>query len=65
MDQAVYLVLKYILLIAATAQTLDINVVYEMFGRTNSQVLADNAAKCGFHTKNDLHVCSNRAISGA
>jgi hypothetical protein len=49
--------------IAATAQTLDINVVHEMFGHPNSQVLAATAAEYGFHTKNDLRVCSNCAIS--
>jgi hypothetical protein len=27
------------------------------------QVLAATAAKYGFHTKNELHVCSNCAIS--
>jgi hypothetical protein len=51
--------------IAATAQTLEINVVHEMFGHPNSQVLATTAAKYGFHTKNYLHVCSNCAISKA
>jgi hypothetical protein len=51
--------------IAATSQTLDINVVHEMFGHPNSQVLAATAAKYGFHTKNYLHVCSNCAISKA
>jgi hypothetical protein len=46
---------------AATAQTLGINVVTEMCGHPNSQVLAATAAKYGFHTKNDLQVCSNCA----
>jgi hypothetical protein len=44
---------------------LDINVVQEMFGHPNSQVLAATAAKYGFQTKNGLHVCSNCAISKA
>jgi hypothetical protein len=51
--------------IAATAQTLDINVVHKMLCHPNSQVLAATAAKYGFHTKNDLLVCSNCAISKA
>jgi transposase InsO family protein len=42
---------------------LDINVLNEMFGHPNSQVLAATAAKYGLHTKNDLHFCSNCAIS--
>jgi hypothetical protein len=40
--------------IAANAQTLDINVVHDMFGHPNSQVLAATAAKYGFHTKSDF-----------
>jgi lipopolysaccharide biosynthesis regulator YciM len=48
--------------IASTAQTLDMNVVHEMFGHLNSQALPATAAKCGFKTKNDLYVCSNCAI---
>jgi hypothetical protein len=51
--------------IAAAAQTLDINVVHDMFGHPNSQVLEATAVKYGFHIKNDLHVCSNCAISKA
>jgi hypothetical protein len=35
----------------------------KMFGHPNSQVLAATAAKYGFQTKNDLHVCSICAIS--
>jgi hypothetical protein len=51
--------------IAATAHTLDINVVHDMYGHPNSQVLAATAAQYGFHNKNNLHVCSNCAISKA
>jgi hypothetical protein len=36
-----------------------------MFDHPNSQVLAATAGKYGFHTKNDLHVCFNSAISKA
>jgi hypothetical protein len=36
-----------------------------MFGHPNSQVLAATAAKYVFYTKNDLHLCSNCAISKA
>jgi hypothetical protein len=42
---------------------LDINVVHENFGHPNSQALAATAANFGFHTKYDLHVRSNCAIS--
>jgi hypothetical protein len=51
--------------IAATAQTLDINVVHDMFGNPNSHVLAATAAKYGFKTKNALHSCSNCGIGKA
>jgi hypothetical protein len=37
--------------IDAAAQTLDINVVHEMFGHSNSHVLAANNARYGFQTK--------------
>jgi hypothetical protein len=65
MAQEVYLGLKSVPLqstLLPTSQTLDINVVHEMFGHPNAQVLAATAAKYGFHTKNDLHFCSNCAI---
>jgi hypothetical protein len=42
--------------IAATAETLDINVVHDMFGHSNSQVLAATADKYGFTTKDAIHV---------
>jgi hypothetical protein len=45
--------------IAATAQTLGINVLHEVFGHPSSQILAATAAKYGF---NNCHVCSNCAI---
>jgi hypothetical protein len=64
MVQDVPLGLKYIPH-AATAQTLDINVVGEIFGHPILQVLAATAAKFAFKTKNALQVCSNCALSKA
>jgi hypothetical protein len=49
--------------IAAKAQTLDINVVHEMFGHPKLQFLAATAARYGFQTKNELYFCSNCAVS--
>jgi hypothetical protein len=51
--------------IAATAQTLDINTVHNMFGHPNLQVLAATASKYGFKTTNKLDVCSNCAVAKA
>jgi hypothetical protein len=42
--------------ITGAAYTLDINVVHDMLGHTNSKVLAGTAAKYGFTTENSLHV---------
>jgi hypothetical protein len=49
--------------IASTAKTFDI--VHDLFGYPNSQVVAATAPKYGFITKYALNVCFNCSISNA